>query len=68
MRSLPGGITILGIFMVSSEDPFQNSTINNRLRKLLTSIDVIVGKSSITVRQQMTCERIALHVSNTNIR
>nr|CAH0104609.1 unnamed protein product [Daphnia galeata] len=68
MRSLPGGITILGIFMVSSEDPFQNSTMNNRLRKLLTSIDVIVGKSSITVRQQMTCERIALHVSNTNIR
>ena len=42
--------------------------MNNRLRKLLTSIDVIVGKSSITVRQQMTCERIALHVSNTNIR
>jgi hypothetical protein len=68
MRSLPGGITILGVFMVSSADPFQNSTMNNRLRKLLTSIDLIVGKSSVTVRQQLTCERIALHISNTNIK
>ncbi|XP_046642034.1 protein odr-4 homolog [Daphnia pulicaria] len=68
MRSLPGGITILGVFMVSSVDPFQNSTMNNRLRKLLTSIDLIVGKSSVTVRQQLTCERIALHISNTNIK
>nr|CAG4640292.1 EOG090X0BI6 [Daphnia pulex] len=68
MRSLPGGITILGVFMVSSADPFQNCTMNNRLRKLLTSIDLIVGKSSVTVRQQLTCERIALHISNTNIK
>ncbi|XP_045034528.1 protein odr-4 homolog isoform X1 [Daphnia magna] len=68
MRSLPGGITILGVFIVSNTDPFQNPAMNNRIRKLLTSIDVIIGKSSITVRQQLTCERIALHISNTTIK
>ena len=68
MRALPGGITILGLFIVSGQDPFQVTSMNNRLRKLLTSIDLIIGKSTVTVRQQMTCERIALHICNTNIK
>lgn len=58
----------MGVFIVSSADPFQNPAMNSRLRKLLTSIDVTIGKSSITVRQQMTCERIALHISNTTMK
>nr|CAG4648165.1 EOG090X0BI6 [Moina brachiata] len=68
MRSLPGGITILGVFVVSDTEPFQNSAINNRLRKLLTSIDLIVGKSCMTIRHQLTCERIALHVCNVTLK
>ena len=68
MRALPGGITILGLFIVSGQDPFQVTSMNNRVRKLLTSIDLIIGKSTVTVRQQMTCERIALHICNTNIK
>ncbi len=68
MRSLPGGITVLGLFIVSSTDPFQSTASVARLRKLLTSVDVIVGKSSVTVRQQLTCERIVLHICNTSIK
>lgn len=68
MRSLPGGITILGVFIVSDTEPFQNSVITQRLRKLLTSMDLIIGKSSLTIRQQLTCERIALHVCNTTLK
>ncbi len=68
MRALPGGITILGLFIVSQTDPFQNAAMNNRLRKLLTSIDLVVGKGTVTVRQQMTCERIVLHICNTSIK
>lgn len=68
MRALPGGITILGVFIVSGLDPFQNTVMNNRLRKLLTSIDVTIGKSSVTVRQQLTCERIGLHICNTTMK
>lgn len=66
MRALPGGITILGVFIVSSNDPFQNSATTGRFRKLLTSIDTMVGKSCVTVRQQLTCERIVLHICNTS--
>lgn len=68
MRALPGGITILGLFIVSANDPFQNTASNSRLRKLLTSIDVAIGKSSLTVRQQLTCERIVLHICNTTLK
>nr|CAG4641961.1 EOG090X0BI6 [Eurycercus lamellatus] len=68
MRALPGGITVLGVFIVSASDPFQNSAMVSRLRKLLTSVDVIVGKSSVTVRQQMTCERIVLDINNTTLK
>ena len=68
MRALPGGITILGLFIVSATDPFQNTASNSRLRKLLTSIDVAIGKSTLTVRQQLTCERVVLHVCNTMLK
>jgi len=68
MRALPGGITILGLFIVSANDPFQNTASNSRLRKLLTSIDVAIGKSSLTVRQQLTCERIVLHICYTTLK
>lgn len=68
MRALPGGMTILGLFIVSATDPFQNTVLNSRLRKLLTSIDVAIGKSSLTVRQQLTCERIVLHICNTTLK
>lgn len=64
MRNLPGGITVLGLFLVSGSDPFQSVVLVNRLRKLVTSIEVIIGKSTITVRQQLTCERIVLHICN----
>nr|CAG4649604.1 EOG090X0BI6 [Scapholeberis mucronata] len=62
LRALPGGITILGLFIVHDVDPFQNTALVNRLRKILTSIDAVVKKNSI--RQQMTCERIVLHIHN----
>nr|CAG4650409.1 EOG090X0BI6 [Sida crystallina] len=68
MRTLPGGINVLGLFMVSDSDPFQNSGLNNRFRKLLTSIDGIISKNSITIRQQLTCERIVLHISNVSMK
>ena len=68
MRALPGGIAILGLFIVLANDPFQNTASNSRLRKLLTSIDVAIGKSSLTVRQQLTCERIVLHICNTTLK
>ena len=54
--------------MISDTDPFQNAAFNNRLRKLLTSMDGIIGKSSITVRQQLTCERIVLHISHSSLK
>lgn len=68
MRTLPGGITILGVFVISELDPFQNSIFNNRVRKLLTAIESITGKSTITIRQQLTCERIVLHVNNLSMK
>nr|CAG4635004.1 EOG090X0BI6 [Alona affinis] len=68
MRALPGGITVLGLFIVSAADPFQNSAMSTRLRKLLTSMDVTIGKSCVTLRQQLTCERIVLHISNTTMK
>nr|CAG4642732.1 EOG090X0BI6 [Evadne anonyx] len=64
IRALPGGITVLGLFIVSGFDVFQNQTLINKIRMLLTSIDNIIGKSPITLRQQLTCERVVLHICN----
>nr|CAG4648825.1 EOG090X0BI6 [Polyphemus pediculus] len=68
MRALPGGITVLGVFMVSGSDPFQNQLMTNKLRKLLISIDNIIGKNLITLRHQLTCERIVLHICNKSLK
>jgi len=64
IRALPGGITVLGLFFVSGFDIFQNQVFLNKVRKLLTSIDNVIGKTPITLRHQLTCERMVLHICN----
>jgi len=64
IRALPGGITVLGLFVVSGFDIFQNQLLMNKIRKVLTSIDNVIGKSPITLRHQLTCERMVLHICN----
>jgi len=64
IRALPGGITVLGLFFVSGFDIFQNQSLMNKTSKLLTAMDNVIGKSPITLRHQLTCERMVLHICN----
>nr|CAG4644223.1 EOG090X0BI6 [Lepidurus arcticus] len=62
VRMLPGGIHILGIFVVTPEDPFQGTQNVSRLRKTLTAIKTVLESSPFISQTKISPERAVLHI------
>nr|CAG4652089.1 EOG090X0BI6 [Triops cancriformis] len=62
VRMLPGGLTILGIFVVTPQDPFQGTQNISQLRKTLIAIRTVLESNPFISQIKTSPEKAILHV------